>query len=67
MSNDHECIDAQYQSLSILGQCCQGYGSVELAKHKQSQKIVVIKRINLDTLKDEVELVEVIHFTPPTT
>ncbi|KAF2897660.1 hypothetical protein ILUMI_08527 [Ignelater luminosus] len=51
-NNDH------YSTVSLLGQCWDGLAIVHLAKHIPSDKMVAIKRFNMDKIKEESNLVE---------
>ncbi|XP_018324329.1 STE20-related kinase adapter protein alpha [Agrilus planipennis] len=43
--------NSYYKKLSILGECCNGLAIVYLAKHVPSQKLVALKKFNMDKAK----------------
>lgn len=51
---------AHYKIYSILGECCDNAGIVQLAKHLPSKQMVAIKKFNMDKIKEEVNLIEVL-------
>ncbi|XP_017777233.1 PREDICTED: STE20-related kinase adapter protein alpha isoform X2 [Nicrophorus vespilloides] len=58
MLNDYDANNENYKTISILSQCCQGIGTVHLAKHLSSGQMVAIKKFNMDKAKDEINLIE---------
>lgn len=50
---------SHYKIYSILGECCEKAGTVQLAKHTPSGQMVAIKKFNMDKIKDDVKLIEV--------
>lgn len=54
-----EVGDRYYSTVSILGQCWNGFAIVHLAKHVPSGIMVAIKRYNVDKARDDASLVQV--------
>lgn len=52
---------SHYKIYSILGECCDNAGIVQLAKHVPSNQMVAIKKINMDKVKEEANLIEVTY------
>lgn len=50
---------SHYKIYSILGECCDKAGIVQLAKHTPSGQMVAIKKFNMDKIKEELALIEV--------
>lgn len=53
-----EARSEHYNSLSILGSCCNDLGVVQLARHTPSGQIVAVKRFNMEKAKEEMSLIE---------
>lgn len=49
----------KYNIVSIMGQGYDGAAVVYLAKHLPSNKMVAIKKINMDKAKEEAHLIQV--------
>lgn len=55
-----EANNDSYRPLSVLGSCCGNFGVVQLARHLPSQKLVAIKRYNVDKANvEDAYLIEV--------
>lgn len=50
---------SKYDRYSILGQGYNGAALVHLAKHTSSGKLVAIKKVNMEKVKEEAVLVQV--------
>lgn len=49
----------KYNTISIMGQGYDGAAIVYLAKHLPSNKMVAVKKINIDKAKEEAQLIQV--------
>lgn len=54
-----EANNSDYSTISILGQCWSDIIAVHLAKHLPSGKMVVVKRFNMDKIKEDASLIQV--------
>lgn len=53
---------SDYKTISILGHCFNNKAVVHLAKHLPSGEMVAIKKFNMDRIKEDINLVEVLNF-----
>lgn len=55
----YETNISKYVTFSVLGQGYSGAAVIYLAKHKPSNTMVALKKINMDRAKEEANLVQV--------
>lgn len=53
---------SSYKTISILGHCFDDNGVVHLAKHKSSGSMVAVKKFDMDKIKENAHLVEVLRY-----